>query len=139
MFRAAHRTIASFFRWSRLPFFFLSFNTPQELRKHSQLHPLHFVIPSHDSFTLQLIAKDRNSLQHTETHCNALQKLAGIACSSYRAADRTIATHCNTPQHTATHCNTLQLTATHLNTLQELAGIARSCILFLPNCLLHGS
>ena len=30
------------------------------------------------------------TLQHTETHCNALQHLA---------------THCNTLQHTATHCN----------------------------------
>ena len=35
------------------------------------------------------------------THCNTLQHTA---------------THCNMPQHAATHCNTLQHTATHCNT-----------------------
>ena len=33
----------------------------------------------------------------------------------------TIATHCNTLQHTATHCKTLQHTATHCNTLHHTA------------------
>jgi len=47
---------------------------------------------------------DRNTLQHTATHCNTLQDTA---------------THCNTLQHTATHCNTLQHTATHCNTLRD--------------------
>jgi len=37
---------------------------------------------------------ERNTLQHTATHCNTLQH---------------IATHCNTLQHTATHCNTLHV------------------------------
>ena len=35
-------------------------------------------------------------LQHTVTHCNAMQYTA-IYCNT---------THCNTLQHTATHCNT---------------------------------
>ena len=33
--------------------------------------------------------------------------------------DNTLATHCNTLQHTTTHCNTLQQIATHCNTLQH--------------------
>jgi len=41
----------------------------------------------------------RNTLQHTETHCNILPRTA---------------THCWTLLHTATHCNTLH---THCNTL----------------------
>ena len=44
--------------------------------------------------------------QSIATHCNTLQHTA---------------THCNTLQHTATHCNTLQHTATHYNTLQHTA------------------
>jgi len=43
-------------------------------------------------------------LQHTATHCNALQ------CT---------ATHCNALQRTAMHCNTLQHTTKHYNTLQN--------------------
>jgi len=49
---------------------------------------------------------EKNTLQHTATHCNTLQHTA---------------THCNTLQHTATHCNTLQHTATHCNTLHQTA------------------
>jgi len=47
-----------------------------------------------------------STLQHTATHCNALQR---------------IATHCNALQHTATHCNALQHTAAHYRTVQHTA------------------
>ena len=49
----------------------------------------------------------RKTLQHTATHCNALNTVA---------LQRT-ATPCNALQHTATHCNTLQRTAAHFNIL----------------------
>jgi len=53
-----------------------------------------------------------NMLQHTATHCNALQH------SHFNTLQHTAA-HCNTLQHTATHCN--NLTATHCNALQRTA------------------
>ena len=87
-------------------------------------------------------------LQHSATHCNALQHTArqidlfrGETHSrcTYITLQQP-ATHCNALQHTATHCNTLpyfevkltqdvrtthcnnlQHTATHCNTLQRTA------------------
>ena len=50
----------------------------------------------------------RNTPQHTATHCNTLQHTA-TPCNTLQLT----ATHCNTLQHTATHCNTLQHIATH--------------------------
>ena len=50
------------------------------------------------------------------THCNTLQHTA-THCNMPQHA----ATHCNTLQHTATHCNTQHHTATHCNTLQHIA------------------
>ena len=70
---------------------------------------------------LQHTAAHCNILQHTSAHRNKLQMLESQLpqCSRFSS---TIATHCNTLQHTATHCNTLQHTATHCNTLQHTAG-----------------
>jgi len=83
---------------------------------------------------LQRTATHCNALQRTATHCNALHRAAthGNLCALTRLREgallaqetylhKTLATHCNTLQHTATHCNTLQHTATHCNTLQHTA------------------
>jgi len=52
----------------------------------------------------KLVVKDIQSVVHTATHVNTLQR---------------IATHCNTLQHTAKHCETHWNTAIHCNTLQH--------------------
>ena len=49
--------------------------------------------------------------QPTATCCNTLHQTACLLLII-----PTVATHCNTLQHTATHCNTLQHTATHCMT-----------------------
>ena len=54
-----------------------------------------------------------NTLQHTATHCNALQQTKHSAT----------APHCNTLQHTAAHCNTLQHTATHEGTSSNICTL----------------
>ena len=73
-----------------------------------------------------------NTLQHSATLCNAVQRVgvplsymsvraaAGVprADIKSRALQHT-ATHCNTLPHTATHCNTLQRIAMHCNALQH--------------------
>ena len=80
-------------------------------------------------YTLQHAATQCNMSQHATTCYNMLQhatKYRNImqpmgARSQLKLAyvdlelrlDNTLATHCNTLQHTATHCNTLQHTATH--------------------------
>jgi len=82
--------------------------------------------------------------QHTEIHCNTLQR-AATRCNilqqqrayTVSSLQQHIATRCNTLQHTATHCNsnaltkyrrrgnlrthcnTLKHTVTHCNTLQQ--------------------
>ena len=82
-----------------------------------------------------------NSLQHTATHCNILQRhvllrrISLQVCNTYQrthytttprlassyflASMRHTTTHCNTQQLTATHCNTLQHTKTHCNIMQH--------------------
>ena len=72
------------------------------------------------------IATHCNTLQHTATHYNALNRPSGaLACvlgNLLFVAEWCVscaATHCNTLQPTATHCNTLQHTATHCSTLQR--------------------
>ena len=62
-------------------------------------------------------------LQHTATHCNALQHTTATYTATHCntlygfvsvAAKEPPASHCNTMQHTAAHCNTpLQLTLQH--------------------------
>jgi len=97
--------------------------------------------------TLQHVAKDCNTLQHTATqhtaaHCYqnraprrcvffyfgrtrhggayiALQHAATRA--THNNTLRHTATHCKSLQHSVTHCNTLQNTATHCNTRQYMA------------------
>jgi len=54
----------------------------------------------------QMCAMIQQTIRHTATYCNVLQR---------------IAIHCNTLQYTATHCNALHHTATHCNTLQHTA------------------
>jgi len=56
----------------------------------------------------------RNTRQHTATHCITLQHIA-----TYCNTLRHIAARCSTLQHTATHCNTLQHTAALCNTLRH--------------------
>jgi len=82
-----------------------------------------------------------NTRQHTATHCNIpawglWQKMRCNTLATHTTIHcNTVATHCNTLQHTSlgtttedalqhisnTHYNTLQYTATHCNTLQHTA------------------
>jgi len=70
-----------------------------------------------------------NSLQHTATHCNTLQRTLHtdddnelMASLMFAVADACttdhLAQHTDTT-HIATHCNILQYTATHYITLQR--------------------
>jgi len=79
--------------------------------------------------TLQHTATHWNALQRTATHCkyavNTLQHTVTHRCQRIErksvGSRAILTTHCNTLQRTATHCNTLQHTATHCNTLQHTA------------------
>jgi len=78
-----------------------------------------------------------NSLQHTATHCNTLQRMCRETHSNILVHTpdtlqltethgnimQHTATHVSgdSLQHTATHCNILQLSVTHGNTLQHTA------------------
>ena len=69
---------------------------------------------------LQLTATHCNTLQLTATHCNELHRTArraAVPLDPYRIA--VLAMSVYAPQHTATDCNTLQRTAKHCNTLQN--------------------
>jgi len=79
------------------------------------------------------LGKQKETLQHTATHCNTLQqnchtlqpsatgvlqvvgRVGGLFNKELHDTLHHIASYCNTLQHTATHCNTLQHTATHQN------------------------
>jgi len=65
----------------------------------------------------------RNTLEHTASHCSTLQVLIFVAASAQ--LQRT-ATNWNTLKHTATHCNTLQHAATQCNTPQVLIFVTAS-------------
>ena len=114
-----------------------------------------------------LIVPQRNTLQHTATHCNTLQfhslpaqhtattthynnrvlmhiwfeqsqMMTKHICLIY------VATHCNILQHDATRCNTLQHAATRCYTLlhatthcQTLPNTATYCIIMQHNAI-HG-
>ena len=68
-------------------------------------------------------------MRHVTKH-TARSEVHSICCGV------TLATHCNTLQHTATHCNTLQHTATHCNTLQHTATHETTQHLFFHGMLL---
>jgi len=63
-----------------------------------------------------------NTLQHTATHCNALQHIH-MCHATQEGLNGFVIFYILTwklkGQHTVTHCNTLQCTATHYNTLQH--------------------
>ena len=63
------------------------------------------------------IATHSNSLQHIATQCNTLHHTAQLRRVVNGPDENTLqhsATHCNALQRTATHCNALQRTATQL-------------------------
>jgi len=60
-----------------------------------------------------------------------------VCCGLRNTLLATIATHCNTLQHTATHCNTLQHTATHCNTSGCCASATRASSLSLLHTATH--
>jgi len=77
--------------------------------------------------TLQHTATHWNALQRTAKHCkyavNTLQHTVTHRCQRIErksvGSRAMLTTRCNALQRTATHCNTLQNTAKHCNTLQH--------------------
>jgi len=124
-------TSPTLFLWYNSKVFNPTFIKSNSLRPASLLPPL--TLHTHISTTgitaqplalifVALRSQDRNTLQHTATHCNT-------HCNTLQHT----ATHCNNSvwlwilwhegRMTATHCNTLQLNATHCKTLQHTASI----------------
>jgi len=69
--------------------------------------------------TLQHTATQRKLLQHSASHCNALQR---TRCKhEVGRQTKHTATHCNT------HCNTLRYTATNCSTCNTLQYTATNC------------
>jgi len=78
------------------------------------------------------------ALQHTATHCTALQRTA-THHNTYTYGNNALpplrvntCMHCNALQRPATSCNALQHTATHCNALQHL--YIREQRIFSPTC-----
>ena len=83
-----------------------------------------FEILQHTATQWQQCSKYCNTLQYTcntlATHCDTLQHTA-THCDTHkeRRRVRDTATHCNTLQHIAARCNMLQHTATHILCVAE--------------------
>jgi len=65
--------------------------------------------------TLCMVDMLQHTLQHTATNLRLAMRNG-----TESQHNGSLATHCNTLQHTATHCNTLQHTVTYCNTLPHI-------------------
>ena len=93
---------------------------------------------------LQCVAVCCSVLQCIAVCCSALKWIRSMVlrywnmCNFWRVTHDSVATHCNTLQHTATHCNTLQHTSTtsdvrHMSRLYMWCDDSSTRVIWLIN------
>ena len=96
-------------------------------------------VPNFLTLTHRYLQHICNTLQHTATHCNALQQ-SGLPLNTWVPQVYSVqhtATNCNALQHTATHCNALQHTDTHTLPYAVVHGCLKSVTAIHCNTLQH--